>query len=215
MNLRLPLPDWRRLATVLAACAAVTLALTGCAVTRTSPVKQTYLLDPPAPAALAQAQPGTLRVDSVNVAAPFRGKAFVFRESDLKYEADFYNEFIVPPGANISEATSRGLQRAGAFARVTASGGPVDADWVLEGFVSQLYGDTRDTAKPAAEVAITYYLSRADGGYGVPVWSREYARRVPLAANTAAAYATAVNTAVGEIIADLARDLAATPLPAK
>jgi hypothetical protein len=60
-------------------------------------------------------------------------------------------------------------------------------------------------------VAITYYLSRTGDGR-VPVWSRDYAQRVPLAANTPAAYAAALNTALGQIIADLSRDLAAAQL---
>jgi ABC-type uncharacterized transport system auxiliary subunit len=213
MKARLPILPRRGAA--LAAVAALALALAGCQVTRTSPVKQTYLLDPPPPPVVAKAQPGTLRVDVVNVAAPYRGRAFVFRESDLRYETDFYNEFIVAPAANIAEITARGLQRAGAFSRVTAPGAPIDSDWLLEGFVSALYGDTRDLAKPAAEVVITYYLSRSEGGTGVPVWSREYARRVPLASASAPAYAAALNTAVGEIVAELARDLAAVQLPAK
>ena len=213
MTARLPLIDPRRLRATLAACAVAVLALAGCSMTRTSPVKQTFLLDPPAPAAVARAQPGTLRVDAVNVAAPFRGKAFVFREAELRYEADFYSEFIVPPAANVGEATARGLQRAGTFARVIAPGTPVDADWVLEGFVTALYGDARDASRPAAEVAITFYLSRGDGGFGVPVWSREYAQRVPFAANAAADYAAALNIALGRILADLSRDLAAAELP--
>jgi cholesterol transport system auxiliary component len=213
MNARLFLFDPRCLRTTLAACALVTLALAGCSATRTSPVKQTFLLDPPAPAAVARAQPGTLRIEGVTVAAPFRGKAFVFRATDLKFESDFYNEFIVAPAANVAEATARALQRAGVFARVLPPGPPVDADWVLDGFVTTLHGDVRDPAKPAAELAITYYLSRGDGGLGVPVWSREYAQRVPLAANTAVAYAAALNTALGQILADLARDLAAAELP--
>ena len=214
MNARLPLSDPRRLRAALAACALSALALAGCAVTRTTPVKGTFLLNPTAPAAVARPQQGTLRVEGVNVAAPFRGKSFVFRESELKYETDYYNEFIVAPAANIGEATARGLQRAGAFTRVMAPGAPADADWVLEGFVTALYGDARDASKPpAAELAITYYLSRADGGFGVPVWSRDYAQRVPLAASTAAAYAAALNSALGQIVADLARDLAAAELP--
>ena len=207
------LPDRRRLYALLAACALATVTLTGCAVTRTSPVKQTYLLDPPAPPAVARAQPASLRVDGITVAAPFRGQGFVYRESELKYETDFYNELIVAPAANIAEATARGLQRAGTFARVSAPGTPVDADWVLEGFVTLLYADARDPGKPAAEVAITYYLSRAGGGHAVPVWSREYAQRVPFTANTAAGYAAALNVALGQIIAELSRDLAAAELP--
>jgi ABC-type uncharacterized transport system auxiliary subunit len=215
MNARSSTANLHRRRAALAFCAAaiLALALTGCSVTRTSPVKQTFLLDPPAPAAAARAQPGSLRVDAVKVAAPFRGRSFVFRESEFKYETDFYNEFIVAPEANIADATARSLQRAGTFARVFAPGASVDADWVLQGFVTTMYGDVRDTARPAAEVSITYYLSRGDGGTGVPVWSREYARRVPLAANTAVAYAAALNTACADILAELSRDLAAAQLP--
>jgi cholesterol transport system auxiliary component len=213
MNARLRILPRRGAA--LAAAAALALALAGCSATRTSPVKQTYLLDPPPPAAVAKAQASTLRVDAVNVAAPYRGRGFVFRESDLRYETDYYNEFIVAPAANIAEVTARGLQKAGAFSRVTGPGAPVDADWLLEGFVNALYGDTREAAKPAAEVSITYYLTRAEGGSGVPLWSREYSRRVPLASASAGAYAAALNVAVGEIVAELAKDLAAAQLPAK
>jgi ABC-type uncharacterized transport system auxiliary subunit len=210
MNARLPyLP---RRGAALAAAAAVALSLAGCQVTRTSPVKQTYLLDPPPPPAVAKAQSGTLRVDVVNVAAPYRGRGFVFRESDLRYETDFYNEFIVAPSANIAEVTARGLQSAGTFSRVTAPGAPIDADWLLEGFVSSLYGDMRVAGKPVADVTITYYLSRGGGG-AVPTWSREYTRRVPLANASPASYAAALNTAVGEIVAELAKDLAAAQLP--
>jgi ABC-type uncharacterized transport system auxiliary subunit len=211
MNARLRILPRRGAA--LAAAAAIALALAGCAVTRPSPVKQTYLLDPPPPPAAAKAQPGTLRVDVVNVAAPYRGRGFVFRESDLRYETDFYNEFIVAPAANITEATMRGLQRAGTFSRVVAPGPPVDADWVLAGFVNSLYADVREPSKPAAEVSITYYLTRAEGGLGVPFWSREYTRRIPLATAGATSYAAGLNTAVGEIVAELAKDLAAAQLP--
>ena len=213
MNARLRILPRRGAA--LAAAAAIALALAGCQVTRVSPVKQTFLLDPPPPPAAARAQPGTLRVDPVNVAAPYRGRGFVFRETDLRFETDFYNEFIVAPAANITDATTRGLQRAGTFSRVVAPGPPLDADWVLAGFVSALYADVREPAKPAAELAITYYLSRAEGGSGVPFWSREYTRRVPLASAGATSYAAGLNTAVGEIVAELAKDLAAAQLPAK
>lgn len=213
MNARPPNRTVPRLGAALAVTAAFALALAGCSVTRPSPVKQTFLLDPPPPPAVAKAQSGTLRVDAVNVAAPYRGRGFVFRESDLRYETDFYNEFIVAPAANITEATARGLHHAGTFTRVVAPGPPVDADWVLAGFVSALYADVREPARAAAEVTITYYLSRAEGGLGVPVWSREYTRRVPVANASATAYAAGLNIAVGEIVAELAKDLAAAQLP--
>jgi hypothetical protein len=148
----------------IAALSAVLLvAAGGCALSRPAPLKHTFVIDAPAPAALSRAYAGTLRVGTISVAAPFRGKAFVYRTSTLGYEADFYSEFLVSPAALIGEATAQALDRSGVFARVVPPGAQPDGDYVLDGFVSALYGDTRETGKPMAELAITYFLTRNDG----------------------------------------------------
>jgi len=57
--------------------ALLVIVLAGCSgLTRPAPVKQTYLIEPRAPPVAAATQPGSLRVGVVNVAAPFRGRAF-------------------------------------------------------------------------------------------------------------------------------------------
>lgn len=186
----------------------------GCsAITRPAPIRQTFLLEPPAPSALASARPGVLRVGAIGVAAPFRGKAFVYRMSELRFETDFYVEFLVPPSAMLAEQTARALGQAKPFSRVASQGGASNGDWVLSGFVPALYADARDAAKPAAVLEITYYLTPAAAGEETPVWSRDYRQRVPMSDATPAAYAQALNRALGEIVAALARDLASADLP--
>jgi len=204
----------RRFAAI-AAAAAVALAVAGCSLSRPAPVKQTFLLDPAPPPAAARTQAGSLRVAVFNVGAPFRGKAFVDRSSDLEFASDYYHEFIVAPSAMIGEATATALGRAKVFSRVVPPGAAADADWILDGFVSALYRDARDPAKPAAELAITYYLSRTDQVPAVPFWSREYTRRVPMSPGDPQVYAAALNTALAGILGDLARDLAAAELARK
>lgn len=196
----------------LAAAAVFALALAGCSLSRPAPVKQTFLLDPaPVPAA-TRSHAGSLRVAVINVAGPFRGKAFVVRESDLEYAGDYYHEFIVAPSAMIGEATARGLVQAGVFARVMPPGTAADADWILDGFVSALYADGRDRNNPAAVLTITFYLTRADALPAVPSWSREYTRRVPMASVDPHLHAAALNKALGDVLGELARDLAAADL---
>jgi uncharacterized lipoprotein YmbA len=187
-------------------------ALGGCS--RPQPIKGMFVLEPAAPAAVARTQPGLLRVGAITVGAPFRGRQFVFRESDLKYETDYYNEFLVAPGANIGEATARALSAAKVFASVAPSSVTLDPDWILDGFVNSLYGDGRNMDKPVAVLTITYFLRRQAGDLGVPVWSRTYEKRVPFATGDASAYVTALNTALTDILAELARDLSAVTLPA-
>jgi len=203
----------RSIAMVLTALLVATL-LAGCsAVTRPAPVRQTYLLEPPPPGATAQPRPGGLRVGTISVAAPFRGKAFVYRMDELRFETDFYVEFLVPPATMLTEQTARALAIAHPFTRVTGPGGSGEADWILDGFASALYADTREAGKPAAELAITYYLTPAGGSAQTPVWQREYRRHAPMRDTSPSAYAEALNLAFGEIIAELARDLANAALP--
>jgi ABC-type uncharacterized transport system auxiliary subunit len=197
----------------LAAGALLAIALTACnPLTRPAPVKQTYLLEPALPAAVPRPRPGTLRVTRVDVAAPFRGREFVYRMDALRYETDFYDQFLVMPSAMFTEQTARAIDAARVFTRVLPQGSGADADASLQGFVSAVFADARDGQPVAAELSITYYLSRDASGV-TPVWSHDYHRRVELGERTAAGYAAALNRAFGDILAELVRDLAALPLP--
>ena len=188
--------------------------LTGCsALLRQAPVRETFLLDPPAPPAVAQPQPGTLRVGTINVAAPFRGKSFVYRVGELRFETDYYVEFLVPPAAMLAEQTARALDHARAFARVAGPGTSAEASWVLDAFVSALYVDRRDAGKPAAELNIEYFLTPAVESAQTPLWHHAYRQRVPMRDASPAAYAEALNKAFGDVLAELARDLAGAALP--
>ena len=207
-------PNASRSAALILMLAAVVLAA-GCSLTRPSPVKQTYLLDPALPAPLAKSQPGTVRIGAVNVAAAFRGRSFVVRDTEFRFDSDFYHEFFVPPGVMLADSTARALARAKVFTVVTRPGVVVDADWVLDGFVGTLHADARDAASPAAVLQVTFYLSRDDGGASAPVWSHAYFKRVAFTGSNTDAYVTALNGALSEILAELAQDLAAAPLPAR
>ena len=165
------------------------------------------------PAAVASPKPSTLRIGTFNVAAPYRDRAFTYRTGDVKYESDFYNEFFVAPGPMIAQATAKALVGARGFARVVPAGtAPEEGDFVLEGFVADLYADARE--KPAAAVVgINFYLTRTTFPAAV-VWSRDYRERVPLAASTPEALAQAWNEALGRVLASLAGDLATADLAA-
>jgi cholesterol transport system auxiliary component len=193
---------------------AVAALVAGCsAITREAPVRQTFLLEPKLPPALTQSQPGALRVGVVNVAAPYRGKTFVYRMSELRFETDFYVEFLVPPAAMLTEQTTRALVSARPFTRIAGPGAAADAEWVLDGFASALYADTRNEGKSTAELSITYYLTPAGGAEQTPVWTHEYTRHAAMRDGSAAAYADALNAAFGEIVAELAQDLSNVSLP--
>jgi cholesterol transport system auxiliary component len=200
----------------LATLAVVLLAATlgACSFSRPAPVKHMVLLEAAAPPVASVAKLDTLRIGVVTVAAPFRGRTLVYRRDDVTYESDFYSEFFVAPSAMLAEATAKALAAAGGFRRVIPPGAaPDDAGYVLDAFVTELYGDNREAGRPAAVLAATFYLSSATSPAPRVLWSRDYAQRVPAGDGSPEALARAWNAALSALLADLARDLAAAQLP--
>jgi cholesterol transport system auxiliary component len=193
----------RRRSWMRAALAVPVLALGACS--RPAPIKGTFVLEPAMPPPVAKPQQGAVRVGSVGVGAAFRGRQFVFRDGELKYETDYYNEFLVAPSANIGEVVARALTAAKVFTAVVPGGTTADADWTLDVFVGSLYGDGRAMEKPSAVLSMTFFLRKGEGS--VPVWSKTYDKRVPFTSGSASSYVGAQNVALGEILAEATRDL--------
>ena len=136
---------------------------------------------------------------------------FVVREADLRFETDFYRQWVVGPGADDRRSDRAVARRSPAsFARVISPGAPPEADLTIDAFVGEFYADNRDPKAPAAVLAITYYVTRADRGLS-PVWSKSYAKRAAMTPGSGENYAAAQSRLLGEILAELARDLAAAP----
>jgi hypothetical protein len=143
----------------------------------------------------------------VTVAAPYRDRAFVVREADLRFETDFYHEYVVAPAPMIAEAVANALAQSGAFAKVIPPGAPPEAELTIDAFVGSLYADNRDPKAPAAELAITFYVSRTDRVLA-PMWTKSYLKRKPLSTVSAEQYVAAQSASLGEILGELSRDLA-------
>jgi hypothetical protein len=183
--------------------------LTGC-LARPPLDKQSFVFAPPSLAA-PKTTSGTrvLGIRTLQVAAPFEGRAFVYRTGESSYDRDPYAEFMVHPAEGMVRPIGSWLRQAGGFSAVAEPGSALKPDTLVEIQVAQLYGDFRSSEHPTAVLAMRFVFF--DSPYGIPgkvILQQEYARAIPLKARTAPALIDGWNQALAEILDSATLDFA-------
>jgi cholesterol transport system auxiliary component len=178
--------------------------LTGC-ISRPALNKQTFTFSAPAISATnVVAGDRVLGIRNLQIAAPFEGRSFVYRTGEFSYVRDPYAEFLGPPAEELLAPMRGWLRVSGNFIAVTEAGSALKPDLQVEISVSQLFGDFRQREHPSAVVTIRFVFFNAPNGVpGKVIFQREYSRRIPLSAPTAAALMEGWNQALAEILAEV------------
>jgi cholesterol transport system auxiliary component len=191
----------------------VVLTIGACSITRPPPVKQTFLLQVDAAAAPSPApRPGSLKVTTFRVAPQFEGKGLVYRTDDLRFEADFYNEFFIQPGAMVTDRIAAVLSRNRVFEVVAGPESRLQADVELRGVVTELYADLRDPRAPAAVLSMQVVLLRADPLPERVLYNETLTRRAALPDGSPDAVVRGLSSALQDMLGDLQARLRDVPL---
>ena len=171
------------------------------------PEKRSFVIDVGAPQQDAPSKGAiVLKINKFRVSPLFAGRAMVYRVADLQYESDFYDEWFIAPGTLVTQEIYHWLSQSTAFQVVTAGTNHVEATHLLEGTVTEFYGDFR--AAPRAVLGLELLL--LDAGHDrQPLLRRAYHQTVPLSDRSSDALAGGLTEALRAVLVDLVKDLAA------
>jgi len=173
---------------------------------QSQPEKQYFALEVVREGDARAALPRTmLDVRRFRTSAPL-GRELVYRESDARYESDFYNQWFVVPDVMLTQQTTNWLTAAGLFQYVMDSSGSLPPTHILEGTVTALYGDYR--ANPAkAVLGLQFVLVHDTAASTDMIWHNQYRKEVEVSKQSPEALASGWNEALRIILTDLETDL--------
>lgn len=160
----------------------------------------------------ASTSDSVLKIQNFHVASQFEGKGFVYRRSDLRYESDFYNEFLISPGVMIAEEVNKWLTQSGIFQQVISSSSLIEPTFYLEGVVSALYGDYRSNHSPEAVLEVQFLLIRYVAARPVLVFAKTYRQKTVLKEKSPAALAEGWSRSLEHILSQFEADVNAWEL---
>jgi cholesterol transport system auxiliary component len=192
----------------LVCLASVLLAMAACLnLNKSYPEKRSFVLEvssenrEPAPEATM-----VLKISKFRVSPLFVGRAMVYRIGELQYENDFYDEWFVSPGALLTQQFRDWLSKTGRFRLVLVGTNHIEPTHLLEGHVTEFYGDYRLAALPKAIFGIELLL--LDGlNERQATFRRTYHKEVSLADRSPDALAGGLSQAVRLVLVDLEREL--------
>jgi cholesterol transport system auxiliary component len=191
------------------ACLAILMASTiGCLDFKKSyPEKRSFVLDVGVPQQETPAKGVVvLKINKLRVSPLFAGRGMVYRVADLQYESDFYDEWFVAPGTLVTQQVQQWLSRSGGFQMVIGGTNHVEPTHLLEGVVTEFYGDFRT----APRAVLTLELHLLDAVHERhPFFRRTYHHDVPLSDRSSEALARGLTEALRVVLVDLAKDIAA------
>ena len=190
--------------------AVIMMCPTGCLDLKKSyPEKRSFVLDVGAPPQETPANGAiVLKINKLRVSPLFAGRAMVYRVADLQYESDFYDEWFVAPGTLVTQQVHQWLSRSAGFETVVGGTNHVEPTHLLEGTVTEFYGDFR--AAPRAVLGLELHL--LDAIHERQFFRRTYHQDVPLSDQSSDALARGLTEALRAVLVDVAKDIAAVEL---
>ncbi|MHC4475240.1 MAG: ABC-type transport auxiliary lipoprotein family protein [Planctomycetota bacterium] len=150
-----------------------------------------------------------LDVRRFTIDSAFDSKGLVYRKGEFEYEADFYNEFLIAPADMVTEKTRTWLSQSGIFTRVLDKGSYLEPTHTLEGNITALYADSRETSSPLAIMEMRLFLLANKAPKESVVFGKAYSTSSGPTTEGPEGLVEAFDRCLEKILTDLEKDLAA------
>lgn len=189
-------------------CAAIAVTIAGCSIGRPIMAPTTYIVDVPSSRSRTDVRiEESVRIGNVRIAAPFGKDRLIYRLDDVRYIADPYNAFAADPREILSNRVAEWLQHSGPFSSVAPPGSTRPSAYVLEMFVSEMYGDFREGIPAAAVLVIEVALIDQRGARPQVMYARSMRQSVPLATSSAGDLVRGYGIALSDALALLTAEV--------
>ncbi len=151
--------------------------------------------------------PASLSVRDFSVSPGYQGVEIIYKTGQNTVRADFYNHYFILPGPMISRLARSWITDSGLFASVIPMSSHKEADYILEGAVSSIYGDLRDPKNPAAVVEINFLLLKNTGHDYEVAFQKQYRSETEMEGPGAQYLIPALNSTLEKIFTSLEEDM--------
>ncbi|MFP4396558.1 MAG: hypothetical protein ACLFPY_00575 [Desulfonatronovibrio sp.] len=158
-----------------------------------------------------EAIPASLKIRDFSVSPGFQGKEIIYRRGKSSASADFYNHYFVLPGPMITQISRSWFMDSGLFNTVVPASSTKEADYILEGAITSIYGDTSRPDKRAAVVEINFLLLKNTGFDQEIVFQKKYKSTVKTKGSGTQSLINGLNKGLNNIFTSLETDLATLP----
>ena len=163
--------------------------------------RRLYAFSLPADPPPTNARTNVVALRKVSISPQFQSRSFTYRTGENSYEQDPYAGFLTPPERALAESIRASMRAGGVFGRVVEPGSGLVPTFEAEVFVSELYGDFRDAARPVGEMELRFLCYQVqDGAPGRILIDQVYSRQTPLKGKTPAALMAAWDADLRDIM---------------
>ena len=171
------------------------------------PIRNFYSLKPIETDVITFAQINkVLEVSTFTISPKYRGKEFIYKIDENRFDSDFYNQFFNSPAQIITVETLNRLNQSNIFKNIINSHTPVHPDYVLYGNIVEIFGDFSNIT-PQSVLSVEFILVDESSIDSKILFNKVYSDRMDLNSKSAKELVNGWNILLTNILNNFEKDL--------